>query len=77
MLSYFFLIIIILKKFLKILYYLGIEIKFWIHLIITLSEPIMIDLEEDFGITMDTYDIVEFSFFKKGIIILKKYEIYK
>ncbi len=51
--------------------------KFWIHLIITRSGPIMMDLEEDFGITMGTYDIVEFSFFKKGITILKKYEIYK
>ena len=30
----------------------------------------MIDLEDDFGITMGTYDIVEFSFFKKGLLKL-------
>ena len=31
--------------------------KFWIHFIITLSGPIMINLEEVFGITMGTYAI--------------------
>ena len=33
-------------------------------------------LEEGFGITMDTDDIVEFSSFKKGFEILKKYKVF-
>ena len=37
---------------------------------------LMSGLEEGFGITMDTDDIVEFSSFKKGITILKKYKIF-
>ena len=32
-------------------------------------------LEEGFGISMDTDDIVDFSSFKKGIEILKKYKV--
>ena len=32
-------------------------------------------LEEGFGITMDTDDIVDFSSFKKGLEILAKYKI--
>ena len=36
---------------------------------------LMSGLEEGFGITMDTDDIVDFSSFKKGIEILKKYKI--
>ena len=36
---------------------------------------LMSGLEEGFGITMDTDDIVDFSSFKKGIEILKKYNI--
>ena len=32
-------------------------------------------LEEGFGITMETDDIVDFSSFKKGLDILKKYKI--
>ena len=37
---------------------------------------LMSDLEEGFGITMDTDDIVDFSSFKKGIEILKKYKVF-
>ena len=36
---------------------------------------LMSGLEEGFSITMDTDDIVDFSSFKKGIEILKKYNI--
>ena len=36
---------------------------------------LMSGLEEGFGITMDTDDIVDFSSFKKGIEILKKYSV--
>ena len=36
---------------------------------------LMSGLEEGFGITMDTDDIVDFSSFKKGMKILKKYKI--
>ena len=37
---------------------------------------LMSDLEEGFGIAMDTDDIVDFSSYKKGIEILKKYKIF-
>ena len=37
---------------------------------------LMSGLEEGFGITMDTDDIVDFSSFKKGIEILKKYKVF-
>ena len=37
---------------------------------------LMSGLEEVFGITMDTDDIVDFSSFKKGIEILKKYKVF-
>ena len=36
---------------------------------------LMSGLEEGFGITLDTDDIVDFSSFKKGIEILKKYKV--
>ena len=36
---------------------------------------LMSALEEDFGITMETDDIVDFSSYKKGMEILKKYNI--
>ena len=36
---------------------------------------LMSGLEEGFGITMETDDIVEFSSYKKGIEILKKYKV--
>ena len=36
---------------------------------------LMSELEEGFSITMDTDDIVDFSSFKKGIEILKKYSV--
>ena len=36
---------------------------------------LMSGLEEGFSITMDTDDIVDFSSFKKGIEILKKYSV--
>ncbi len=36
---------------------------------------LMSALEEDFGITMETDDIVDFSSYKKGIEILKKYKV--
>ena len=36
---------------------------------------LMSALEEGFGITLETDDIVDFSSFKKGIEILKKYKI--
>ena len=36
---------------------------------------LMSGLEEGFGMTMETDDIVEFSSFKKGLDILKKYKI--
>jgi len=35
----------------------------------------MSDLENGFDISIDTDDIIEFSSFKKGIQILKKYKI--
>tara|TARA_B100000959_G_C14854319_1_gene571477 strand:+ start:807 stop:1046 length:240 start_codon:yes stop_codon:yes gene_type:complete len=38
---------------------------------------LMSGLEEGFDITMDTDDIVDFSSFKKGREILKKYKIFK
>ena len=37
---------------------------------------LMSGLEEGFNITMDTDDIVDFSSFKKGKEILKKYKIF-
>lgn len=37
---------------------------------------LMSGLEDGFDITMDTDDIVEFSSYKKGIDILKKYKIF-
>ena len=37
---------------------------------------LMSALEDGFGITMDTDDIVDFSSFKKGIEILKKYKVF-
>ena len=37
---------------------------------------LMSDLEEGFGITMEIDDIVDFSSYKKGIEILKKYKIF-
>ena len=37
---------------------------------------LMSGLEEGFGITMDTDDIVDFSSFQKGIEILKKYKVF-
>ena len=37
---------------------------------------LMSGLEEGFDITMDTDDIVDFSSFKKGIEILKKYKVF-
>ena len=37
---------------------------------------LMSGLEEGFSITMDTDDIVDFSSFKKGIEILKKYKVF-
>ena len=37
---------------------------------------LMTGLEEGFGITMDTDDIVDFSSFKKGMKILKKYKVF-
>ena len=37
---------------------------------------LMSGLEEGFGITMDTDDIVDFRSFKKGIEILKKYKVF-
>ena len=36
---------------------------------------LMSGLEEGFGITLETDDIVDFSSFKKGIEILKKYKV--
>ena len=36
---------------------------------------LMSELEEGFNISMETDDIVDFSSFKKGIEILKKYKI--
>jgi len=36
---------------------------------------LMSGLEESFGITMETDDIVDFSSFNKGIEILKKYKV--
>ena len=36
---------------------------------------LMSALEQDFGITMETDDIVDFSSYKKGMEILKKYKI--
>ena len=36
---------------------------------------LMSDLEEKFKINIDTYDIVDFSSFKKGMEILKKYKV--
>ena len=37
---------------------------------------LMSGLEDSFDITMDTDDIVEFSSYKKGIDILKKYKVF-
>ena len=37
---------------------------------------LMSDLEEGFGITMETDDIVDFSSYKKGIEILKRYKVF-
>ena len=37
---------------------------------------LMSGLEEAFGIAMDTDDIVDFSSFKKGMEILKKYKVF-
>ena len=37
---------------------------------------LMSGLEEGFGIAMDTDDIVDFSSFKRGIKILKKYKVF-
>ena len=37
---------------------------------------LMSGLEEGFGITMEIDDIVDFSSYKKGIEILKKYKIF-
>ena len=37
---------------------------------------LMSGLEEGFGIAMDTDDIVDFSSYKKGIEILKKYKVF-
>ena len=37
---------------------------------------LMAGLEEGFNISMDTDDIVDFSSFKKGIEILKKYKVF-
>ena len=36
---------------------------------------LMSELEEGFNISIDTDDIIDFSSFKKGIQILKKYKI--
>ena len=36
---------------------------------------LMSDLEEGFNISIDTDDIIDFSSFKKGIQILKKYKV--
>ena len=36
---------------------------------------LMSSLEEKFSISMDTDDIVDFSSFKKGIVILEKYGV--
>ena len=36
---------------------------------------LMSGLEEGFGITMETDDVVDFSSYKKGIEILKKYKV--
>ena len=36
---------------------------------------LMSDLEDGFNISIDTDDIIEFSSFKKGIQILKKYKV--
>ena len=37
---------------------------------------LMSDLEEGFKISIDTDDIIDFSSFKKGIQILKKYKVF-
>ena len=37
---------------------------------------LMSGLEEGFGISMDTDDIVDFSSYKKGIEILKRYKVF-
>ena len=37
---------------------------------------LMSGLEDGFGIAMETDDIVEFSSYKKGIEILKKYKVF-
>ena len=37
--------------------------------------PLMSALEDGFSISLDTDDIVDFSSFKKGIQILKKYKV--
>ena len=37
---------------------------------------LMSGLEEGFGIAMETDDVVDFSSYKKGIEILKKYKVF-
>jgi len=37
---------------------------------------LMSSLEEGFNISLNTEDIIDFSSFKKGIQILKKYKVY-
>ena len=37
---------------------------------------LMSGLEEGFGITIETDDIIDFSSYKKGIEILKKYKVF-
>ena len=37
---------------------------------------LMSELEEEFKISMETDDIIEFSSYKKGIEILKKYKVF-
>ena len=36
---------------------------------------LMSDLEDEFKISIETDDVIDFSSFKKGILILKKYKI--
>ena len=36
---------------------------------------LMSELEEEFNISLETEDIVDFSSFKKGIVILSKYDV--
>ena len=37
---------------------------------------LMSELEEEFKISMETDDIIEFSSYKKGMEILKKYKVF-